>query len=154
MQTTCYVSKELCGPMSNTDLVFNNGIPEGFCKFRDSTQVFFVLLVASNTRMIRQQQQLVLNPLKGTGIVSALVFILNEQRTIGHSLEQVRASLGLAIIGHGIHHHSKVIQSYKDTLYLSCYPRRSLRMCQQATRNTCMSCTLWSCRNLSNEDLN
>jgi hypothetical protein len=72
-------------------------------------------------------------------MASALVFVLNEQRIIGHSLKQVHASLGLAIVGHGIHHRSKVIQSYKDTLYLSCNPRRSLQMCQRATRNVCMS---------------
>jgi hypothetical protein len=72
-------------------------------------------------------------------MASALVFVLSEQRIIRHSLKQIRASLELAMVGHGIHHRSKVIQSHKNTLYLYCNPRRSLRMCQQATRNMCMS---------------
>jgi hypothetical protein len=72
-------------------------------------------------------------------MVSASVFMLNEWRIIRYSLKQDCALLGLAIIDYSIHHHSKVIQSHKDTLQLSCYPRGSLQMHQWATRSMHMS---------------
>jgi hypothetical protein len=53
-----------------TDLVFDDGIPEGFDEFAHNTQVFFIFLVAMNARPLGQRQQLVLDPFQGPGMES------------------------------------------------------------------------------------